>query len=178
MQKRRSVWTCAQCLIQYTTGKGKTIPSLDAKGAPMLRPNGAQKRTTNRPICDQPQWGCGGKVFIYFPSEGEAQRYAHLRLQESGGIIAGLKTGTRFPLHVLTPTGTVVEIGAYKCDFDYTRNGERVIEDYKGGLEDAAATNLFHHKRAHVEAEYQIKVRIVSGKPRGSSNDRTNRRRA
>ncbi len=164
MQQRKLVWVCVACLQQYdaSESKGTTVPVFDDAGNPVLTQAGRQKRVKNTAICDHPEWGCGGKVFLFFPSEGEAMRFAHLRLQERQGLIVGLRVGVKYPLRTLSPAGEAVEVGSYIADFVYSRAGEVVIEDYKGAARDEAQTRLFQHKKKHFEAQYGIRITVVT----------------
>ncbi len=90
-------------------------------------------------------------------------------LEQKLGHISDLKLQPQFPLHAgkiiktLGPGGWIatnvipVEIGAYRGDFGYKRDGKDIIEDVKGG----ADTSLSAWKRKHAEAEHGIKINIV-----------------
>ncbi len=62
-----------------------------------------------------------------FDSGLELGRWNNLRLLERVGEISGLRHGVTFPLLVQG-----VQIGTYKADFVYLRDGVQVIEDAKG----------------------------------------------
>lgn len=100
-----------------------------------------------------------------FDSKAEARRFRELRLLERAGQITGLKLQQAFPLccggkPVLIrsegyPNGRAAR---YVADFVYddARTGQRVVEDVKGF--DVPISRL---KRALVEAEYGVVVRVV-----------------
>ena len=64
---------------------------------------------------------------IRFASRKESRRYAELKLLERAGVVSGLKLQVRYRLAI-----NDVLICAYVCDFEYTENGARVVEDVKG----------------------------------------------
>lgn len=63
---------------------------------------------------------------VAFSSKKEARRYGELRLLERAGEITGLKVQPSFPLDV-----NGVPICRYVGDFEYRREGVRVVEDVK-----------------------------------------------
>jgi len=165
MQQARHVWLCAACLTEYRvrcTTCGSEPQHYQRNVCPDCGGTLVGKQQKHKPICDATPHGCGGKTFIHFPSAGEKRRYLMLRMQENAGAIEDLKLRTRFPLEVVTPAGERVTVGAYECDFDYVRDGERVVEDFKGAAIDEAQTRLFEHKRAHFEAQYGLRIAIYS----------------
>ncbi len=66
---------------------------------------------------------------IYFPSTGEANRYAQLRLLEQGGAIRDLKIHPLYPIEI-----NGIRCGTHKPDFAYLEKGSPrvVIEEFKG----------------------------------------------
>ncbi|MDD9905378.1 MAG: DUF1064 domain-containing protein [Rhodospirillaceae bacterium] len=105
---------------------------------------------------------CGHMNFIHFPSKAEARRYGELMLEQSRGLISDLKLQSRFPLHAAwqPPDGYQMQlhkIGEYRADFEYTRDGQRVIEDVKGAMD----TPLSAWKRKHAEAEHGVTIQVV-----------------
>lgn len=105
---------------------------------------------------------------IKFDSQGEAKRYAQLKLAYDAGAISDLYFHRRWPLYVYetTPDSNGVEhivshtcIGYYESDFDYVDlvTMENVIEDYKG-----FQTDIFKWKWKHMQAQYpNYSYRIV-----------------
>lgn len=104
---------------------------------------------------------------IKFHSNGEASRYATLKLQERAGIISHLKLQPSFPLGTDDkpvvirsegyPNGRRVK---YIADFEYvTDDGSHVVEDFKGL--DTPTSRL---KRAMVEAQYGIRILITGAR--------------
>jgi Protein of unknown function (DUF1064) len=86
---------------------------------------------------------CGRLDFQKFDSMGEQQRFAELKLLERAGHISNLETQVRFPLmayHNKLP----VRVGHYVADFVYLRDGNQVIEDFKGAITDLASWKLRH----------------------------------
>jgi hypothetical protein len=91
-----------------------------------------------------------------FGSKWELKRYRELQEQLRAGLIKDLRHHVSFPLHVLTPTGDRVRIGAYEADMVYRRGEELVIEDTKS--EATRTKDLYRWKAAHFEAEYGLKL--------------------
>lgn len=88
---------------------------------------------------------CGRMDFSVFDSKGEGERWAQLRLMEKARMISGLERQVRFPLMAWNEEKRLaVKVGEYWADFVYMRDGERVIEDFKGGLTDLASWKLRH----------------------------------
>lgn len=74
---------------------------------------------------------CGRMSFEYFPSTGEANQWAALRLQEKVGSITGLRRQVRFPLMAVAPNGLQVRVAEYIADYVYFRDGREIIADHK-----------------------------------------------
>lgn len=85
---------------------------------------------------------------IKFPSTGEANRWLALRTLEMNGVISDLKRQVRY---VFEHNG--VRIGSYVLDFEYTQDGKRVHEDYKG-----MRTPLYAWKKRMMLAFYGIAI--------------------
>jgi hypothetical protein len=90
---------------------------------------------------------------ITFASKGEARRYQELKLLERVGQIRDL---TRQPWFALQVPPHWKSIGKYVADFSYLEGDDLVIEDFKGVM-----TPLSRWKIAHVNEQYQTKVRIT-----------------
>lgn len=88
--------------------------------------------------------GCGRMDFEKFDSIGEVNRYAELLLRVHAGLISNLETQVRFPLMAHRADGVGVKVGEYWADFVYLRDGQQVIEDFKGAITDVAAWKLRH----------------------------------
>lgn len=88
--------------------------------------------------------GCGRMDFDTFDSSGEAKRWAELLLKVHAGLISDLSRQIRFDLMAHRADGAAVKVGQYIADFAYTRDGARVIEDYKGPITDLSAWKLRH----------------------------------
>lgn len=91
-----------------------------------------------------------------FGSKWELKRYRELQEQERAGLIEDLRHHVTFPLHVMTPTGDRVRIGAYEADLVYRRGEDLVIEDTKS--EATRVKELYRWKASHFEAEYGLKL--------------------
>lgn len=87
---------------------------------------------------------CGRMDFDHFDSTGEAGRWATLCLKVRAGLISDLQKQVRFPLMAYRADGAAVKVGEYHADFVYMRDGERVIEDFKGAITDLASWKLRH----------------------------------
>ena len=93
---------------------------------------------------------------IMFDSKGEANRYLELKMFQQGGVIANLQHQVRYQLTV-----NGMKVGVYVADFVYTdvKNGEQVIEDYKGGR--ATKTPLYLLKKKLMKAIYGYDIREI-----------------
>lgn len=104
---------------------------------------------------------CGQMQFTKFDSKAEAKRYGELTLELNHGFISDLKLQEKIPLHAIRvlDNGNAEEnkIGEYWADFSYMRDGQKIVEDVKGG----ADTDLSVWKRKHVKAEYGVDVQII-----------------
>jgi len=109
---------------------------------------GCQYRPGEKPeVC----LSCGGLAFTTFDSAGEAGRWATLCLLEGQGKITDLKRQVSFNLMAARRIdGHLVEakVGRYIADFQYVRDGETVIEDYKGAAIDPLAAWKLRHMEA------------------------------
>lgn len=121
---------------------------------------------------DKPRSKYGAKKVtvdgVTFASQAEGRRYAELKLLERVGEIWDLELQPRFPLRVVSTTGTMAgaakalagtfkdRIGEYRGDFSYHDRTGRVVEDVKG-----FKTALYKWKKKHVEQQYGISIREV-----------------
>ncbi len=64
---------------------------------------------------------------IWFQSQMEGRRYRELKLLEAAGDISGLRFHTKWALEV-----GGIHITNYVDDFNYTQDGQFVVEDVKG----------------------------------------------
>ena len=106
--------------------------------------------------------GCGmcgtaGRIH-YFPSMGELKRYQTLRLLERTGDVTGLELQPVYPISI-----NGIKVCEYRADFSYKLNGELVVEDVKGTLNEKHHADLFKLKRKLVEAQYGIEIKITKG---------------
>jgi hypothetical protein len=98
---------------------------------------------------------------LKFPSKAEARRYGELKLQEDVGDIDCLEVHPKFALHIRNFEGKKEFQGFYVADFRYRDgDGDIIIEDVKGG--NATRTPLSRWKIKHFEAEWGLKVRIIT----------------
>ncbi|MBX2835051.1 MAG: DUF1064 domain-containing protein [Micavibrio sp.] len=78
-------------------------------------------------------------------SKAEARRWAELQMLEKKGLIQNLQRQVRFPLYCAFEDGEIVfkkKVAVYIADFVYFVDGERIIEDVKGGMTDVASLKL------------------------------------
>lgn len=80
-------------------------------------------------------------------------------MKEVGGLIENLRRQVTIPLHAAGKRGLPVEVGKYIADFTYDRDGEYIIEDFKGAITDLASWKL-----RHVFAEYGVRVKLTTEK--------------
>lgn len=102
---------------------------------------------------------CGNLTFTMFDSLGEAGRWATLLLLQGQGRISNLRRQVSFDLMAarqLNGRTVAAKVGRYVADFVYERDGEEVIEDFKGGI-----TDLASWKVRHMEA-MGFKVKLTS----------------
>ena len=89
---------------------------------------------------------------IVFASKREAWRYRELVIQSALGLISDLKLQPTFELEpACAVNGGLDKIRAinYVADFQYTRNGETIVEDVKG-----VETPVFKIKAKMFRAKY------------------------
>lgn len=90
---------------------------------------------------------CGRLDFVSFDSKGEAGRWATLCMMEGRGMISNLQRQVSFNLMAARSVDgktVAAKVGRYVADFVYLRDGQQVIEDFKGGITDLAAWKLRH----------------------------------
>lgn len=85
-----------------------------------------------------------------FDSQSEYRRWGELMIQQTAGLISGLRRQVSFPLHAID--GTVIT--RYRADFVYVERGERIVEDRKG-----KRTRVYEMKKKWMKAEYGIEIR-------------------
>ena len=90
---------------------------------------------------------------IRWHSQGEARRYAELKLLERAGKIESLQRQVAFDLSVAGSGGTV---GRIIVDFVYLENGKRVCEDFK-----SVTPALSAWKMKHFRLQYGIDILIT-----------------
>lgn len=86
---------------------------------------------------------------IRFASKREATRYKDLKARERFGLIQDLKLQVLYPL---TVNGQ--KVGNYRSDFDYTEDGQKIVEDCKG-----CKTPMYRLKKKLMRAIYNIEIR-------------------
>ena len=70
---------------------------------------------------------------IKFDSKAEATRYKILKKREAAGEITGLTLQPRFTLQEkFSYDGKTIRKIEYIADFEYSKNGEQIVEDVKG----------------------------------------------
>lgn len=89
---------------------------------------------------------------IIFDSKREATRYQDLRVMQQAGLITDLTLQPEFQLIV-----NGVKIAAYRGDFEYRENGQRVIEDTKSDF--TCRLMWYRMKKKLMLALYQIEIR-------------------
>lgn len=95
-----------------------------------------------------------------YDSVKEAKRGAELRLMERAGIISDLQRQVKYTLIPAQKRGgrTVERPVTYIADFQYTENGETVVEDVKSP---ATRTPQYIIKRKLMLWEFGIQVKEV-----------------
>lgn len=98
---------------------------------------------------------------ITFSSQAEARRYGQLKVLLLAGEIRDLVMQPQWKVvDAATLDGRRRPARVYRADFAYyTRDGERVVEDVKGG--NATRTAVYTLKRQLVKVLYDIEVREV-----------------
>lgn len=109
---------------------------------------------------------------IKFDSVKEAHRYKDLKLQERAGLIKDLRLQVKYTL-IPAQYEEVTENGktkqkcverecTYTADFEYYRNGEKVVEDVKGYRDPASSSYArYTIKRKLMLHIHGIKIREV-----------------
>ncbi len=85
---------------------------------------------------------------IKFDSAKEAKRYQDLKIESFAGAISSLKLQPVYPIEI-----NGVLVCKYKGDFEYIRNGVKILEDVKG-----MKTPIYRLKKKLVKAVYGIDI--------------------
>lgn len=91
---------------------------------------------------------------ITFDSKFESEHYASLRLLERAGVITNLKLQPRFELQEgFEYKGRRIRKIEYVADFEYIKDGKRIVEDCKGVKTDVykIKRKLFLYKYRDIE---------------------------
>lgn len=136
----RKVWVCLSCRAWLEP-----------------RPRADGSRSGKPASCS----GCGGKDYLYFDSAIEARRFVRLWTMQDAHEIRGLRHHPRFDLYTVDPGDMLVKVGVYEADSEYWAGEEHIVEDVKPASE-AAQDPVFRWKRRHFEAQFGIRIRIVS----------------
>lgn len=108
-----------------------------------------------------PRFKCeDGHTVQKFDSEGEYAHYKKRKLEERAGVIRNLETQPSFDLMV-----NGKNLGTWRGDLSYFEGNERIVEDYKGYFNIKGTdkgTRLWKLQTAIVEADYGVKVRVVT----------------
>jgi hypothetical protein len=113
----------------------------------------AQREAIEQAIIDSGSGSKYGNRFVivggeFFHSEGEYKRACDLRLEERAGEISNLKRQEPF---IVKCAGVLMF--TWYADFTYTRQGAKIVEDFKG-----FPTPVYKLKKKFVEALFQIKI--------------------
>ena len=104
---------------------------------------------------------CEGKDLWYFPSKRQAERWVHLLMQESYGLITNLcyEVPYRFEENGIL-------IFTYKADATFTdvKTGEEIVEDVKASKNPKSLDPVFKMKKKLIEARFGIEIKIVTGR--------------
>ena len=85
---------------------------------------------------------------IKFDSAKEAKRYQDLKIESFARTISDLKLQPVYPIEI-----NGVLVCKYKGDFEYIRNGVKILEDVKG-----MKTPIYRLKKKLVKAVYGIEI--------------------
>ena len=104
---------------------------------------------------------CGNNTFTYFHSTKEAERAAHLLMQQSYGVIDKLEFHPAFSY-----TENWILIFTYKADSRYRKppGGETIVEDVKNSTNEKVWDPIFALKKKLIEARYGFHIAIVTGR--------------
>jgi len=91
---------------------------------------------------------------ITFDSKREAARYEDLKLLERAGEITDLTLQPKFPIMI-----NGKEVFEYRADFQYEKDGERIIEDVKSAM--TRKLPVYRIKKKCVEAYYGVEIQEV-----------------
>lgn len=93
---------------------------------------------------------------IEFDSAKEARRYQELRMMQQAGQITDLRWQVDFGLYAFDLHGRhACDVGDYRADFVYQRDGQMVVEDVKSA---GTRTAIYMLKRKIVEACHGIQI--------------------
>ena len=92
----------------------------------------------------------------FFHSKGELRRWEELKMLEKAGEISGLQRQVKFPLHVISPCGEVIQFACLTLDFVYNENGRKVFEDFKSPA--TAHDEAYRLRKRAFEAQYAQEI--------------------
>ena len=104
---------------------------------------------------------CNHPNLWYFPSMRQADRWAHLLMQESYGMITELRHEVPFKFEENGKT-----VFTYRADAVYIKisTGEEVVEDTKATMNPKGHDPEFKLKKKLIEARFGITINIVTGR--------------
>jgi hypothetical protein len=122
---------------------------------PQLKSTGLTKSGNPR----SPRFVCKKNHVVHkFDSTGEYERWLCLDMLLMKNKIQNLELQPKFDLIV-----NGQKVGTWTGDFAYFQDNERIVEDFKGYMAPTDPnTQLWKLKTAIVEAEYGVKVRVVT----------------
>lgn len=128
------------------------------KWAAQQRTKHVEPRESKSKYHNTPAERNGESANIRFSSQKEARRYDELMLMLKAGEIRDLRLQEEFTLieAYTTPDGKHVRAERYRSDFSYWRNGEKVVEDVKGG--NATKTRVYAVKKKQMLDKYGITI--------------------
>jgi len=121
-----------------------------------------EKQAKKRKYRNVPTTVKSGEGELHFDSRKEAERYETLKLLLTAGEIRDLRLQQDFTLieAYTTPDGKRVRAERYRADFTYyTRDGQYVVEDIKGGS--ATKTKTYEIKKKQMRDKYGIEITEV-----------------
>lgn len=86
-----------------------------------------------------------------FASAAEAKRYGDLKLMQRAGLIRGLGVHPGYPLVI-----NGVTVGKFTADFAYFEGGQKVVEDVKGVVTEAASLRMRIFMALYPEHELRV----------------------
>jgi len=143
LSRKIKIRECSECGWMTILASPKTCPKCGGEMKPMKSAKGNKFKARPETIDG-----------LRFASGKEAMRYRILKAMAQADEIESLVC---HPVFRIVING--IDCGKYTADFDYLKDGKRIIEDCKGG--DATKTEAYRLRKKIVEALHGITIQEV-----------------